>query len=281
MCHLTLTPMSFWYNVQKPGIQDRSCQGSSLLFVSVCEDDWGVKEPWLYVIQILGLDMDTKADVDMGMWTWIRCAWGEKKIDACMPACPCPCLHVHVSMPWFPPPSSKPCLHIHVCMSMSAFLHVHLCFAASLHVHVCKSVCMSMFACLHVHACIPACRCLHVCMPASLRVHVCISECPCLHVCMSMSARLNVCMACLHVCIVAYPCLQVSALHPSHAMIDSYTWDDDGHDYVEKKRITWMISGRQDWFLSMAWEYRLKDVHHPHLVTAICYIKYRFAGPFI
>ena len=40
------------------------------------EDDPGVKEPWLYVIQILGLDMDTLADMDMGMWALRRFALG-------------------------------------------------------------------------------------------------------------------------------------------------------------------------------------------------------------
>ena len=40
------------------------------------EDDWVVKEPWLYVIQILGLDTGTVADMDMDMWAWARFALG-------------------------------------------------------------------------------------------------------------------------------------------------------------------------------------------------------------
>jgi len=40
------------------------------------EDDPGVKEPWLYVIQILGLDTGTVADMDMDMWAWTRFAFG-------------------------------------------------------------------------------------------------------------------------------------------------------------------------------------------------------------
>ena len=131
--------------------------------------------------------------------------------------------HVCISM------FACPCLHF--CMSIFALLQVCMSTSASPFACPCLRVCMSMPVSLHVHACMSACPHLCVSMSASLNVHAFMSACPCLHAPMSA----------WHVCIVAYPCLQVSALHPSHAMIDSYTWDDDGHDYVEK-------NGLRGWF---------------------------------